>query len=456
MKQAALILCTLCTYLIPFTGRSQPADFAQKTDSLLDYLYQHNRFCGTVLITKGDAVLYDKTFIAAEAPHTEHSYRIASITKMFTAVLIYQLAEEQKLSLDDKLSKYFPEIEYADEITLKQMLGHQSGIRDLINNDDFSSIKTDTLSREQLVQLITSYKPAFKPGEKTQYSNSNYLLLGYIIEDITKMPYNTVLATRITKKTGLSHTYLETADTSPGRIRNKAYIFNGENWVPESSETNASVSGAAGAMVSTPDDLDAFLHALFHEDLISAASLDSMCVFTNKTYGHGIFYTPYNKHKGYGHTGHIDEFRSAATFFPDDSLAFILCLNGLNYPMNDIALGVLEYYFENKFSLPDLTTIEMDEATLKQYEGIYRLKLFHLIPVTKVKIASEHGVLATATVQDFETDKVIAEPVAIDTFKNFQYHSVVEFVRKKNGNIKGCYVDQGKTRLYCRKLKRSS
>lgn len=449
MKKTITTLLTLFCFLLPLVNKAQPVDFIQKTDSLLTYLYSHDRFLGTVLMTKGDEVLYNKTFSVPEAPRTNNTYRIASITKMFTAVMIYQLMEEKKLSADDKLSLYFPQIKYAGEITIKQMLGHQSGIRDLINNDDFSSIKTDTLTRDQLVQLITIYKPAFKPGKKTEYSNSNYLLLGFIIEDLTKMSFSEALAERITKKTGLNNNYMETGTDTH---RKKAYIFNGEDWTPELSETNASVSGSAGAMISNPQDLNTFLHALFNYTLISKTSLDSMCVFTNKTYGHGIFYTPFDKHKGYGHTGHIDEFRSAATYFPDDSIAFILCLNGLNYPMNDIALGVLSYYFESDYTFPDLTRMEMSDEELKKYDGIYRLKLFHVIPITRVKIVSEHGVLATAAADNFEEEKVIAEPVAMDTFKSFQYRSGLEFIHKKNGDIKGCYFEQGKTKLYCRKL----
>lgn len=450
MKKITLYILTTFLFFLPLAIKAQPADFVQKTDSLLRYLYSHDRFLGTVLITKGDDILYNRTFNTQEAPKTNNTYRIASITKMFTAVMIYQLAEEKKLSLDDKLSLYFPQIKYADEITIKQMLGHQSGIRDLINNDDFSSIKTDTLSRKQLIKLITGYKPAFKPGKETQYSNSNYLLLGFIIEDITKMSFSDALAERITNRIGIRNTFMEEGTDTH---RNKAYIFNGEDWTPQRSETNSTVSGSAGAMISNPADLNTFLHALFNNELVSKASVDSMCVFNNKTYGHGIFYTPYNTHKGYGHTGHIDEFRSAATYFPEDSLAFIICINGLNYPMNDIALGVLSYYFENKFSLPDLTRMEMRDEELKKYDGIYRLKLFHFIPITKVKVASEHGILATGAADNFEEEKVIAEPVAVDTFKSYQYRSSLEFVHKKNGDIKGCYFKQGKTSLYCRKLK---
>ncbi len=429
----------------------QNDQFVKKTDSLLYYLHQNNRFCGSVLISKGNNILFNKTFPANGETNVTGQYRIASITKMFTAVLIYQLIEEKKLSLTDKLYTYYPQIPNSEKITIQQMLGHQSGISDLINNDDFSSIQTKTMKKEDLIQLMVDHGSVFKPGEKTQYSNSNYILLGYIIEDITKISFSDNIQSRINKPLVLTQTYVE-SETEP-QTRNSGFQFNGAEWINSGVETNATVSAAAGAMVSSPHDLNIFIQQLFATKLINKTHLDTMCKLTNTTYGHGIFYTPFEKHKGYGHTGHIDEFRSAVTYFEEDSLCIVLCLNGLNYPMNDIALGVLSYYFEKDYKFPQASSIPMGAEQLIPFEGIYRLKLFHFIPITKIKIASENGVLVTAALKNFEAEKAIAEPIANDTFKNFQYRSTLTFDYKKNGKVKGCYFQQGKSKLYCKKLR---
>ena len=447
------LLTSFTLYFLLFTQQmfSQHEIFISKTDSLLNYLHQKNRFCGTILVSKGDDLIYHKTFSATTDLPSNENYRIASITKMFTAVIIYQLAEENKLSLPDKLNKYYPEIENAESITIQQMLGHQSGIKDIISNDDFSSIKSNSMTKMEVLKMISSYKPVFEPGEKTQYSNSNYILLGYIIEDISGIPFSDVLTKRICEPLGLNETYVE---GSGGNItRNTGYLFNGAGWEASNSETNATISAAAGAIISSPADLNRFIQALFNDDLVNNNSLDTMCSLTNSTYGHGIFYTPYLNHAGFGHTGHIDEFRSFATYLNADSVSLVFCFNGLNYAMNEIAIGVLSYYFDDEYKFPDLTTITLTEDELQKYQGIYRLKLFHFIPILKVKIMHENGVLSTAQLKNFEEEKSIVEPIAADTFKNFQYSSTLYFVYKKNGKIKGCYLEQGKNKLYCRKLK---
>ncbi len=431
----------------------QNNQFVKKTDSLLDYLYENNRFCGTVLISKGNDILFHKTFPASGDTEVDEQYRIASITKLFTSVLIYQLVEEKKLSLSDKLHTYYPQIPNSQKITIQQMLGHQSGIPDLINNDDFPSIQTKTMKKEDILQLMIDHKSVFKPGEKTQYSNSNYILLGFIIEDITTISYGDNIQSRINKPLALTQTYVESETES--HTRNSGYQFNGAEWINTGVETNATVSSAAGAMISSPNDLNIFIQQLFESNLINNAHLDTMCKLTNKTYGHGIFYTPFENHIGFGHTGHIDEFRSAVTYFEEDSLCLVLCLNGLNYPMNDIALGVLSYYFEKDYKFPEASSIEMGAEQLIPFEGIYRLKLFHFIPITKIKIARENGVLVTAALKNFEAEKAIAEPIGINTFKNFQYRSTLTFEYKKNGKVKGCYFQQGKTKFYCKKLRQN-
>ena len=450
MIKKILVVFLLCLFASLY-AIGQNNQFVNKTDSLLKYLHENNRFCGTVLISKGSNILFHKTFPANGETEVKDQYRIASITKMFTAVLIYQLVEEKKLSLSDKLQTYYPQIPNSEKITIQQMLAHQSGIPDLINDDDFSSIQTKTMKKEDLIQLMVDYGSVFKPGEKTQYSNSNYLLLGFIIEEITKISYSDNIQSRINKPLGLTQTYVESA--TEAQSRKSGYQFNGAEWIKTSVETNATVSAAAGAIISSPNDLNIFIQQLFASKLINKAHLDTMCKLTNKTYGHGIFYTPFEKHIGFGHTGHIDEFRSAVTYFEEDSLCIVLCLNGLNYPMNDIALGVLSYYFERDYKFPAASAIQMGAEQLIPFEGIYRLKLFHFIPITKIKIESENGVLVTAALKNYEAEKSIAEPIGTNTFKNFQYRSTLTFEYKKNGKVKGCFFQQGKSKLYCKKLR---
>lgn len=222
------IFCLLILLWVLTTGNCfSQGNFTAQSDSLLNYLYANNRFSGSVMITKNDQVLYSKNMNVDG--NSDPDYHIGSISKMFTAVMIYQLVEEGKLALDQHLSNWFPEIPNADAITLQQLLGHQSGIFDLINDDGFSAIRTDTFSRSDIITYIAAHKPAFKPGTSTAYSNSNYLLLGYILEEITQNTFANALQTCITGPLHLEHTELQTADNT-GAPHDPCFSFNGESW----------------------------------------------------------------------------------------------------------------------------------------------------------------------------------------------------------------------------------
>jgi D-alanyl-D-alanine carboxypeptidase len=137
----------LLSIFIAFVGThatAQAPEFVSKTDSLLNYLHQNNRFCGSVMVSKGSNTLYQKDFKSSDDVKVKESFRIGSVTKLFTAVIIYQLIEENKLSLQTKLSVFFPTIKNSKNITIKHLLGHQSGIRDILSDDNFEKIRTKT------------------------------------------------------------------------------------------------------------------------------------------------------------------------------------------------------------------------------------------------------------------------------------------------------------------------
>ncbi len=170
----------LLSFFIAFVGtqaKAQSSEFVPKTDGLLNYLHQNNRFCGSVMVSKGPNTLYQKDFKSSDDLKVQESFRIGSITKLFTAVIIYQQIEENKLSLQTNLSTFFPSIKNSKIITIKHLLGHQSGIRDILSDENFENIRTKTTTRESLVKIISNYKSQFKPGTSTQYCNSNYILL---------------------------------------------------------------------------------------------------------------------------------------------------------------------------------------------------------------------------------------------------------------------------------------
>ncbi len=371
----------------------------QRIDSLLTYLNAKDKFMGELSIIEKGKIIFNKSYGFADVESGKKldvntKLKIGSITKTFTATMIMQLIDEKKLTLDTKLSKFYPKIPNADKITIHQLLHHRSGIPDFLNDDptvgQFIYVEN---KKDDLIKRIEGYKPAFEPNSQHKYSNSNYNLLGYIIEDITRKSFVENLNNRIVKKIGLKNTILPTKiDVS--KNEGYSYFFDGKNWV-KAPEWHSSLSFAAGAMASTPSDLNLFLEALLEGKLTTKSSLEQMKTMEDY-YGKGLIIAPFEDRKFYGHTGGIENFRAAAGYNPDDKTGFAIIVNGDNYNRNDIMIGVLSLFYGSDYSFPEFKQFEVSKATLEKYSGTYKSASFPL----KIKVFVENGnLLAQATGQ---------------------------------------------------------
>src|SRR5574343_247978 len=389
----------LLFFLFGLSSVFAQTDKFQKIDSLLNFLYTNNKFMGSLSILEKDKIVFSKAYGLAELsggkklnPATK--LKIGSITKTFTATMIMQLVDEKKLSLDTKLSQFYPKVVNADKITIAMLLHHRTGIPDYLNDDPtvaqyiyIENKKADLLKR------IEGYTSAFEPDSQFKYSNSNYNLLGYIVEDITKKSYAENLNTRIVKKLGLKNT-LFPLKIEPTQNEGYSFTFNGNAW-EQTPEWHNSLAFAAGAIASTPDDLNLFLSGLFNGKLVSAASLSEMKTFKDG-YGKGLVIAPFEERKFYGHTGGIENFRAAAGYNIEEKTGFAIVVNGDNFNRNDIMIGVLSLYYGKDYQFPDVKGFAVSETLRAKYVGTYSSKS---IPI-KITIAENNGQLtAQATGQ---------------------------------------------------------
>lgn len=369
----------------------------QKIDSLLTFLASNNKFMGSVALRENDKIAFAKAYgfldSSKKSANENTKYKVGSITKPFTSVIVLQLAEEKKLRLDDKLSKFFPNIPNADKITIELLLRHRSGIHDFLADSVTAANISRRHTRDEVVQRIAGYTPDFAPDSKYEYSNSNYSLLGYIIEDVTKKSFSANLESRITKKLKLANTYLpDHIDVS----KNEAFSFmyTGKLWEPIPEWTNT-LAFSAGALVSTPSDLTAFFKALFDGKLISAASLEKMKTIQD-SYGLGLITLPFGERRFYGHTGGIESFRSVAGYLPEEKFGVSLIVNGDNYNRNDIMIGILSIYYGQEYSFPSLAGVAVAADILKSYVGTYAAPGFPM----KITVSEQNGeLIAQATGQ---------------------------------------------------------
>ncbi len=366
----ASILLNICTV--------QPAKAQQlnkaKLDSLFDIMASKNKAMGSIAISKNGTLLYNHTIGYSFISDTQRiastnntKYRIGSISKMFTAVITFQLIEEGKLTLTTTIDKYFPTLPNAKEITISNLLNHRSGLHNFTEDSAYTQWMTQAKTEDEMIRTIAAGKPVFQPNEKALYSNSNFVVLGYIVEKICKEPLKQLIRERITQKIGLTNTYYG-GKTDLKNNESYSYVF-GTGW-QQQPETDMSIPGGAGAIVSTSADLTKFIEALFAGKLISKGSLHQMKTMTDG-YGMAMFEFPFYDKKAYGHNGSIDGFGSVLVYFPKDSLAVAYCSNGTGYSINNILIGVLSIYFDMPYQIPSFKSITLKPEDLDKYTGIY-------------------------------------------------------------------------------------
>ncbi|WP_223671252.1 serine hydrolase domain-containing protein [Kangiella shandongensis] len=356
---------------------TKPITVTEQLDPYFEALANHNRFLGSVALYKGRRELYRATVEprgkVSELTHKQYKYKIGSITKTFTAAIVFQLIEEKRLTLDTNLSEFYPEVVNAETITIKQLLNHHSGIHNYTADPDFLTYHQKPQDKTFLLSKLESFESDFKPGEKGAYSNSNYLLLGFIIEDIESKPFAEVVHERIVETLALENTFLG------GRIdpdNGEAYSYQlFKEWV-KVPEWDMSVAYSAGALVSTPADLNRFMQALFSGRLIKKSSLQQM-IRLDDGFGKGIFGTQYqldNKElQGYWHNGGIEAFISHVSYYPDHQITAVVLSNGLNHDVRQIYNVMLDAYFGKAVDVPTFSQeFSLSVEQLRQFVGNYQ------------------------------------------------------------------------------------
>ncbi|MBA5245959.1 beta-lactamase family protein [Marnyiella aurantia] len=441
--------------LIAGATTAQKTDFKASLDSMLTHYQKNNAFSGSILLQKNGETIYKGEF--NNFPGEKEKYRIGSITKIFTSVMIFQLVEEGKLKLGSTLNTYFPTVKNADRITIAQMLNHTSGMFNYLEWDEYYDSKDKVFTKEAMLKIIQQGKPDFKPGKDSMYSNSGYLLLGYIIEQVTGKSYQENLKTRILDKVGLYNTYSET-DPSQYSKRAASYKFDGEKWSHE-ADTHPSFTYSAGNIVSTTEDLAKMMKALFSGKLVSMKTVDLMKQTNPQTHiGYGLFRTPIFGKAGFGHTGRIDEFHAGLAHIPEDKFTVAVLANGTNVKLNDIVVAVVSKYYGKNYKELDFTTYtDKNAAPTHIYEGVYNAKLGGIISVGKFRISKagkNHLFLSmySKASEGKQSRTALLKRIGENEFYSFDNSANLQFDRDKSGKVTGLKLTQGQQSINCSKI----
>lgn len=383
------ILTFLFINFLIFTSCSQKnqESVTVKLDVLFSSLSESDMAFGTIAIAQDDKLKYHKgigyreiTLNKKEPSELNTKYRIGSVTKMFTSILIFQLIEDNKLTLTETIESYFPNVPNANIISIQNLLSHSSGLSSYTELKDFKEWKYKLNSKKELLERITNLKVKFLPGKQNEYSNTNFLLLSYIIEDVYHKSYQEVINEKIIEKVGLDNTYVE--NISKIKLRNsKSYKYSNGEWKEQLDDVAENYMGA-GALVSTPKDLIKFINGLYTNQLISSKSLKIMTT-TNQDYGLGIFKFTFSSKVAFGHEGRINEYYTSLLYFPKNKVALAYCTNGILYPRDDIVLKVVQIINNEYSSVPNFNSLENGNDKIDEITGDYSSKFIPIQVVCK-------------------------------------------------------------------------
>jgi D-alanyl-D-alanine carboxypeptidase len=316
-------------------SQPQTTSWSSLVDPLANSAMKQQSIPGmTVALAKNGTMLYaqaygDSDMATHSATQTSTIFEIGSITKQFTAALVMKLQEQGKLHVDDSISAYLPEYKFPSAITLRMLLTHTSGLANYTSFAQYPGWATNGVSEATILSAVSQTPPLFPPGTQWSYSNSNYFVLGAIIEMLTGQSYAANLEQYIFQPLGLANTYFSLPPPAKSAI---GYTWNGPSMVP-ALVADRSAAFAAGALSSNVSDLVAWDNALINGKVVSPASFTAMTTPVNPaipgggSYGFGLALRTFDNRPTIWHNGLINGFTAETDVFLDSGFAVVVLTN---------------------------------------------------------------------------------------------------------------------------------
>ena len=437
-----LIPLFLCFILITKLNAQNRQD---QLDSLINAYTVSNLFHGSVLVAHKGEVLLHKGYGYRNAGNkqrhdTASIFQIGSVTKQFTAALILKLQELGKLSVDDRLTKYFPDYPNGDKITIRHLLNHTSGIFNYTANRGFMEKEVaDIKTSEYMISLFKDKPLDFEPGEKYNYSNSAYLLLGYIAEKSGGKPYTQQMHEWIFRPLGMRRSGFKFTELKhPAKAI--GYTFITADTTHKAHIVDSTVSGAAGAVYSTTGDLYLWAKAVLDGNVLSDDSWSAALKPGKQNYGYGWVIDSMHTRRVYHHSGGIHGFNSNIAIFPEEGSVVILLSN-----VNTSVLGKITNEIASVvFDVQQTPTAKVDLELLKSYEGNYQITPQFILNVLVV-----NGELTVQPTAQPRLELIAESPVK---FRLKLVEAGIEFIKDDSGKVTGLTLTQAGRTLPAKRI----
>ena len=349
-----------------------------RMDEVVRSYVSKGEFMGSVLVARGGDVLFSKSYGSAnlewDIPNTPATkFRLGSITKQFTAAAILLLEERGKLKIEDTVKTHLPDAPAAwDKITIFHVLTHTSGIPSFTEFSEYREMKMFDTPAEQIVAKFRGRPLEFEPGEKMEYSNSGYVLLGYLVEKVSSQGYAEFVQENIFKPLGMKDSGY---DSNSAIIPRRASGYSsGPEGPVNAGFIHMSIPHGAGALYSTTEDLLRWEQALFGGKLLSAEALQKMTTPFKDDYGLGLLIKQVDGRKRIWHGGGIEGFNTSLAYYPDSKITAVVLanLNGRTPDQLSLQLGKLGHGEAVQLA-SERQEITIPRETLAAYVGTYEL-----------------------------------------------------------------------------------
>lgn len=323
--------CATILFLLTAAGYAQETT---RLEQIVQSYVARDHFMGAVLIAKGDEVILSKGYGSANlewnianTPSTK--FRLGSITKQFTAACILLLEERGKLKIDDPVHKYMADAPPAwENITIYNLLTHTSGIPNFTGFPDYATTEALPSPAEKTVARFRDKPLDFEPGSKFSYSNSGYVLLGYLIEKISGESYEKFLQENIFTPLEMKDSgYDSNARVIERRAAGYAVAPGDGGALVNAGFVNMTIPGGAGGLYSTTEDLFRWERGLFEGKVLSAASLQKMTTPFQDDYAFGVIVRTAQGRKQIWHNGSIEGFNASMAYYPDSKIVVAVLAN---------------------------------------------------------------------------------------------------------------------------------
>jgi CubicO group peptidase (beta-lactamase class C family) len=342
---------------VAFVNTTFSQSLKQKIDSIiLSELNDKDGPGGVFMVSKNGKPIYEKAFGKANIEldirlETDNVFQLASMTKQFTAIAILMLEEQGKLNTKDAISKYIPDYPNGNKITIHHLLTHTSGIKDFTKMKSLKDIAQKEMTPKMMVDFFKNEPSDFEPGEKFEYNNSGYVLLGYIIELVSDTSYHEYIKNNIFDRIEMKQSYYA-SDRDIIKKRAYGYQKKGEKYVNKTI-INFSVPYSSGALMSTLDDMLKWQNALNKNVLLKAENSEkafSKYKLNNGdefAYGYGWHIREINGQLTREHGGSIFGFKSMAVYIPSEDIYVIGMTNCDCFSPTKVIQNIAKLVLEN-------------------------------------------------------------------------------------------------------------